>query len=143
VLRFHFNVILRAAVLCVCVLCAWAGTATANPVGLWYGEGQPHDPNILYLDQFNEDGTFRSEFRRYDRCEIVWQQVEEGRWNQDGDLIITLTDTVNGQSMLGYQEYRNEGQTENEIRLRHLETDYLFVERRIDSFEFPACWIGS
>jgi hypothetical protein len=46
-------------------------------------------------------------------------------------------------STLGYQEYRNEGQSENEIRLRHLETDYLFIERRIDRFEFPACWIGS
>ena len=125
------------------VLSLAASAAAANPVGLWYGEGQPHDPNILYLDQFNEDGTFRSEFRIYERCEIVWQQVEEGRWNQDGDLVITLTDTVNGRSILGYQEYRNEGQTENEIRLRHLKTDYLFVERRIDSFEFPACWIGS
>ncbi len=125
------------------ILSLTASAAAANPVGLWYGEDQPHDPNILYLDQFNEDGTFRSEFRIYERCEIVWQQVEEGRWNQDGDLVITLTDTVNGRSILGYQEYRNEGQTENEIRLRHLETDYLFVERRIDSFEFPACWIGS
>lgn len=137
-LRSHFFAILSVVIYSVAPL-----TAAANLVGLWYGEGQPHDPNILYLDQFNEDGTFRSEFRRYERCEVVWQQVELGRWNEDGDLIITLTDTVNGISSLGYQTYRNEGQTENEIRLRHIETDYLFVERRIDSFEFPACWIGS
>ena len=136
-LRYHSFVFLIALTV------LGADTATANPVGLWYGEGQPHDPNILYLDQFNEDGTFRSEFRKYERCEVVWQQVESGRWNQDGDLVITVTDTVNGMAALGYQEYRNEGQSENEIRLRHLETNYLFIERRIDSFEFPACWIGS
>jgi hypothetical protein len=117
--------------------------ASANAVGIWYGEGQPHDPNILYLDQFNEDGTFKSEFRKYDRCEVVWQQIEEGQWNEDGDLITTVTYKSNGVPVLGYQEYRNEGQTENEIRLRHLESDYLFIERRIDVFEFPACWIGS
>ena len=137
-LRTHLYVIFS-----VVIFSFATSAAAANPIGLWYGEGQPHDPNILYLDQFNEDGTFRSEFRKYERCEIVWQQVEEGRWNQDGDLVITVTDTVNGRPSLGYQEYRNEGQAENEIRLRHLETDYLFVERRIDSFEFPACWIGS
>jgi hypothetical protein len=137
-LRFHFITMLSIAILSLL-----ASGATANPAGLWYGEGQPHDPNILYLDQFNADGTFRSEFRKYERCEIVWVQVEEGRWNLDGDLVVTLTDMVNGRSTSGYQIYRNEGQTENEIRLRHLETDYLFVERRIDSFEFPACWIGS
>jgi hypothetical protein len=119
------------------------GAANANPAGIWYGEGQPHDPNILYLDQFNEDGTFRSEFRKYDRCEIVWHQVEEGQWNQEGDVITTVTYKANGVPVLGFQEYRIEGQTENEIRLRHLETDYLFIERRIDIFEFPACWMGS
>ncbi|MEY4878798.1 MAG: hypothetical protein RJB62_266 [Pseudomonadota bacterium] len=114
-----------------------------DPVGLWYGEGQPHDPNILYLDQFGADGTFRSEFRRYERCEIVWQQVEEGRWNMEGDLIITIIDKVNGIPALGYQEYIVEELLENEIRLRHTETEFLFIERRIDRLEFPGCFIGS
>ncbi len=120
-----------------------AGAAAANPVGMWYGEGQPHDPNILYLDHFSEDGTFRSEFRRYERCEIVWQQFEEGRWNQEDDKIITIIDQVNGYPARGYQEYVIEELSENEIRLRHTETEFLFIERRIDRLEFPGCYMGS
>lgn len=135
--------LVRTLLSCAMLVVLIAGAAEARPIGIWYGEGQPHDPNILYLDQFNEDGTFKSEFRKYDRCEVVWQQVEEGTWSEDDDIITTVTTKANGVPILGYQEYRNEGETENEIRLRHLETDYLFIERRVDSFEFPACWIGS
>jgi len=117
--------------------------AAASAVGMWYGEGQPHEPNIIYIDEFKEDGTFRSEFRIYDRCEISWRQAEEGRWTQDGDTIITIIERVNGYPLAGYQEYTVEGLEENVIRLRHGETNYLFIERRIDRFEFPACFIGS
>jgi hypothetical protein len=118
-------------------------SAQASPIGIWYGEGQPHDPNIVYVDQFNEDGSFRSEFRRYEQCEIVWQQVEEGIWFEKDDLIVTIIDTVNGEPAIGYQEYRNEGEGEFEIRLRHLETEFLFIERRVDRAEFPGCFWGS
>jgi hypothetical protein len=133
---------LLASAFLVTILANGSASA-ASAVGMWYGEGQPHDLNILYIDEFSADGTFRSEFRIYDRCEIAWRQAEEGRWNQDGDLIITIIDRVNGYPATGYQEYTIEGLEENVIRLRHGETGHLFIERRIDRFEFPACFIGS
>ena len=42
----------------------------------------------------------------------------------------------------GRQEYRIESQTNSKIELRHLESDYLFVEYRISRFEFPICEAG-
>jgi len=135
---------------CIVALALLASSvAYADPVGIWYGEGQPQDPDILYLDQFNEDGTFKSEFRKYDRCEVLWRQIEEGRWSQEGDVIITHTHSLNGIALLpeeiakAKQEYRVESASSTKLELRHLESDYLFVEYRFPSFEFFVCGVGS
>ena len=137
-LRYHFLLLLCAVVLSFAPL-----AATASPVGLWVGEGQPHDPEIISYDAFSADGTFRFEFRKYDDCEIVYHSIEEGSWIREGDLITTHIYKLNGKPTFYSHVYRYEFESDEEIHVRHLGMGDLYVERRVDSFEFPACWFGS
>jgi hypothetical protein len=119
-----------------------AASLAESVVGIWYGKGQPDDPEIVYLDFFGADGSFLSEFRKYERCEIVWQQVESGTWSMEGNVQKIVKSSVNDQPTHAEQEYVIEDVTEREIRARHVGTDYLFVERRVERFEFPNCNVG-
>ena len=134
-LRVPFPVFLCAALLFAASAPAWA----ASPAGVWYGEGQPEDPGIVYLDRFDEDGTFIANFRKYENCMVVYDHIESGRWFIEDGRLITVIEISDGMPVAGLQEYRLEGQTEDELRLRHVGTEYLFVERRANGFEFPSC----
>ena len=111
-------------------------------VGIWYGKGQPDDPNVLYLDFFGADGSFLSEFRKYEGCNVVWQQVESGTWSMSGDVQTIVKSAVNGMPTSAQQEYVVEHASAGEIRARHVGTGYLFIERRMERFEFPVCNVG-
>ncbi len=137
-LRIFFYVMYTTVVLSLA-----ASAAAANPAGLCVGEGQPHDPEIISYDAFNADGTFRFEFRKYDDCEIVYHTIEEGSWIREGDLITTQIHKLDGKPAFYSHVYRYEFESDEEMRVRHLGMGDLYVERRVDSFEFPACWFGS
>jgi hypothetical protein len=125
------------------VLLQGAAPPSDSPlIGIWYGKGQPDDPDILYLDFFGSDGSFVSEFRKYDGCTIVWQQVESGTWSIAGDVQTIMKSSVNGRPASAEQEYVIESATAREIRARHTGTGYLFVEHRMERFEFPVCNVG-
>jgi hypothetical protein len=111
-------------------------------VGIWYGKGQPEDPDMVYLDYFAADGSFISTFRKYERCTVVWEQVEAGTWSIAGNVQSTVKTSVNGMPIHSPQDYRVESVTPRELRVRHIGTEYLFVERRLDRYEFPNCWTG-
>src|SRR5260370_12350376 len=56
------------------------GADKAFFVGNWYGVGEPDDPSISYIDAYQADGTFHSEFRKCERGEGVWHQTDPGKW---------------------------------------------------------------
>ena len=119
-----------------------ATSADASPVGLWYSAGQPHDPDIVTRDQFNADGTFRFEHRKYKGCELVYRAVEEGHWVQEGDVLTTHTERINGSPISYSHRFRYEAKSENEMHLYHFELNYLYVERRDENFQSRDCWAG-
>lgn len=139
----------RRALAAVVVAAAFAalpasalGASAQELVGFWYGKGQPDDPDIVYIDTFAADGSFVSTFRKYERCMVVWQQVEAGTWSLTGDVQSTMKTSINGMAFHAPEDYRIESVTPRALRVRHIGTEYLFTERRLDRFEFPNCWTG-
>lgn len=121
---------------------ASAANASASLTGIWYGEGQPDDPNIVYLDYFAPNGTFISEFRKYEGCKILSDHVESGTWVSQGKVQRLVTTQVNGKPVHFEHAYIIEKLTETEVHARLQNNGFLFVEQRIDRFQFPSCFRG-
>jgi hypothetical protein len=123
-----------------------APAANANPspfVGFWYGVGEPDDPTISYIDSYRADGTFNSEFRKCVKNEVVWRQTETGRWSVNRGVLRMVSETIDGKKSVFDNSYTIEATTANEFRARLHDPDFLFVEKRIDKFEFPPCYVGT
>ena len=127
------------------LLASGAVSAAAPPalVGNWYGVGEPDDPNVSYIDAYQADGTFHSEFRRCEKGEVVWHQTETGKWSVRNGVLRMISDTIDGKPDVFDNSYTIELQTPNEFRARLHQPDFLFIERRIPKFEFPPCYIGA
>ena len=112
-------------------------------VGNWYGVGEPDDPSISYIDAYAADGTFHSEFRKCVRNEVVWRQTETGRWSVANGVLRMISDTIDGKPEVFDNSYTVESSTPNEFHARLHDPDFLFIEKRIDKFEFPPCYVGA
>jgi hypothetical protein len=121
------------------------GAAPGAPglVGNWYGVGEPDDPSISYIDAYSPDGTFHSEFRKCQGNQVVWQQTESGRWSISNGTLRMVSATIDGMPEVFDNSYRIELAGPMEFHARLAQPDYLFVEKRIDKFEFPPCYLGS
>ena len=135
---------MRRVALAVALLVLLPGAAppAASLTGIWYGKGQPDDPDIVFVDFFGANGSFIAEFRKYEGCRIVWQQVESGTWTMRGEIQVVRKTSVNGEAIDVEEHYRVESVTPTELRTRHIPTGYAFLERRIARFEFPNCNAG-
>ena len=134
------------------VIAATQGSAAPAPapstssvptvVGYWYGLGEPGDPEVFYIDTFNADGTFRGEYRKCNKGQLIYQQTQSGTWKvEDGVLTINST-MINGKPGKFDHSYTIEMLSATEFRARLHDPDFLFVERRIPKFEFPPCYLG-
>lgn len=133
---------LIAAAMATVLVTAAAG-AESSLIGNWYGVGEPDDPNISYIDSYNADGTFHSEFRRCEHGEVVWRQTETGKWTVNNGVLRMISDTIDGKPDRFDNSYRIELTTANEFHARLMQPDFLFVEKRIAKFEFPPCYVGA
>ena len=124
-------------------VCAAPSYAADSLVGIWYGKGQPDDPNVIFLDDFHADGTYVSEFRRYDGCKVIWDDVEKGNWTLKDKQVDMITTDINGFAVYYDTLYTLESLSATEQRTLHLETGYLFIETRVKKFTFPDCFVGS
>lgn len=111
--------------------------------GLWFGEGyQPAlQMSTTWLMNRKDDGTFRVDFRRYRDCVLVFQQVEEGRWKQDGLRYFTTTTSIDSQPFEASDEYRIDEISTVTMRYTHLKSNNQFEARRISpqvGFPVPA-----
>ena len=140
---------LRLSVLLLCAACAVlpavaAPSGDAAPfVGIWYGVGEPDDETISYIDFYHPDGTYNSEFRKCVRNEVVWHQTASGHWSVRNGALRMIADKIDGKPDHYDNSYTIEGIAPNEFRARLQSNGFLFVEKRIDKFEFPPCYIGA
>ena len=112
-------------------------------VRFWYGVGEPDDPSISYIDAYAADGTFHSEFRKCVRNEVVWRQTETGKWSVTNGVLRMVSVTIDGKPDVFDNSYTVEFSGPNEFRARLHNPDFLFIEKRIDKFEFPPCYVGA
>jgi hypothetical protein len=126
----------------------WACSCSAAPepslVGFWLGEGQPDVAGrIVYITEIKNDGTFRSEFRKYEGCRLAETNIETGTWTLNGDVEEMITTEVNGSPVNFGNVYTIELLNETEQRARMHKNNYLFVEKRVAGFQFPPCQGGA
>jgi hypothetical protein len=141
-----YRVALGVAAACMLALTGARASAAIDQsqlVGIWYGIGEPDDKAIFYIDNFHADGTFNSEYRKCEKGKVVYDQTQSGKWSVADDVLIMNSDRVNGMPDTFDHFYRIESVTQNEVRARLFEPDFLFVENRIPAFEFPPCYLGS
>jgi hypothetical protein len=112
-------------------------------VGNWYGVGEPDDPSISYIDSYQADGTFHSEFRKCERGEVVWHQTETGKWSLSNGVLRMISDTIDGKPDRFDNSYTVELASGDEFRARLHDQGFLFIERRLAKFEFPPCYVGA
>jgi len=136
--------------LILCVLSASLTVARAAPapdaapfIGNWYGVGEPDDPSVSYIDSYHPDGTFNSEFRKCVRNEVVWRQTETGHWSVKNGVLRMISDTIDGKPERFDNSYAIELSTPNEFHARLQSNGFLFIEKRIEKFEFPPCYVGA
>lgn len=120
------------------------GAAEATSmVGIWYSAFQPDEPGVMSLIEFEADGTFREEFRKCEKGEVVGAYFESGKWSlKDGIERITI-DKINGDPTRVEDEYTVEMLTETERRIKLEKQNLTFTSRRIAKFEFPDCATGT
>jgi hypothetical protein len=112
-------------------------------VGTWYGIGEPDDPSISYIDSYLPDGTYRAEFRKCVRNEVVWHERHTGRWSLRNGVLQMLTETIEGKPMPYENNYRIEQSSPDEFHARLTDSGFLFIEKRIPKAEFPPCYVGA
>jgi hypothetical protein len=77
------------------------------------------------------------------RNEVVWRQTASGKWSVQNGMLRMSADKINGKPERFENSYTIEQVQANEFRARLQSDGFLFVEKRIDKFEFPPCYIGA
>ncbi len=116
----------------------------AGLLGIWLGHGQPGEiNNIVYLINFRDDGTFTSDFREYEGCNVSQNHIESGTWSVKENVQDIVTTVVDGQKVNFTNVYTIERLTPTEHDARLKTDNYLFSVTRADKFEFPPCREGT
>ena len=126
-------------------LLAAAPAFAAEPtfVGIWYSAGQPDEPGVMSLIEFKADGTYREEFRKCEKGEVVAFQTQSGRWSVENGVEKTMTDMINGETAKVEDTYRIELLTQTQRRIRMESQNLVFNSIRVDEFRFPDCATGA
>lgn len=130
------------ALICAAFSAQPALTAPApSLVGYWYGLGEPNDPGTYYIDWFHADGRFSAEYRKCDKGKVVFKQTAAGTWKLAKDVLTISVTLSDGKPTRWDQVYTMESLTPTEFQARYQENDFLFIEIRIPTFDFPACYV--
>src|SRR5579864_7221134 len=66
------------------LLLATPAFAAAYPVGTWFGEGEPTDSHVMWLEWFSPNGDFRGLYRTCNKGHAL-DSTQSGRWSINGD----------------------------------------------------------
>lgn len=144
------SILLRAAIAAALLTLAGCGAEDVTTktrtglVGIWLGHGQPGETrNVVYLINFRDDGTFTSDFREYEGCNVTQNHIESGTWSVKENVQDIVTTVVDGRKVNFTNVYTIERLTPTEHDARLKTDNYLFTVTRADKFEFPPCPEGT
>ncbi len=113
--------------------------AGQSPVGYWYEEGQPDDPNVLTIVHFDVSGRFDVHFRMchgHDQAD----DIETGVWIYANGINDMVTLTANGGSAYRDDRYDTVKLDATHYVYRHERTGYVFKDVRVDAkSDVPSC----
>ena len=114
---------------------AWA---QAYMVGTWFGQGQPHSKESMYIDRMRPDGSWRGEYRTCLKGQS--DQIQEGRWSLSGDMLILKVELVDGHRAPRVDNYKMLTHTATTQKYVSLGWNFPYTPKKVaDDFEMPSC----
>ncbi len=126
------------------VLMTLSAHAAPPPIiGNWFGGGQPGDETSMYVDKFQADGRFHSDFRECQKGKAV-DTNEDGTWSMTGDIITLQVQLHNGAFAPVTEVYRLVSATPQEFKDVYEPLNFPYDEHRVDAkFALPPCQLVS
>jgi hypothetical protein len=125
------------------LMLALPANAASYMVGTWFGHGQPQDEESMYIDRMRPDGSWRGEYRTCIKGKPL-DQVQEGHWSLQGDMLSLKVDTVNGMRAPRTDLYKMLAHTATTQKYLSLGWNYPYTpERERDDFKMPSCQLIS
>jgi len=118
--------------------------APSYMVGTWFGNGQPDDKSAMYIDRMRADGTWRGEYRICIKGKPPKDDIQEGRWKLDGDILTLGVETVGGQFWPRTDTYKILEHSPKAQKYLSLGYKFTYTPQRVaDDFKMPSCDLTS
>ena len=112
-------------------------------VGTWFGQGQPHSKESMYIDRMRADGSWRGEYRTCLKGKSS-DQVQEGRWSLMGDTLILKVEIVDGHREARTDNYKMLARTATTQKYVSLGWNFPYTPKKMtDDFQMPSCELTS
>ena len=135
--------LLASLILMPILALAAPASAASYMVGTWFGHGQPQDEEAMYIDRMRADGSWRGEYRTCIKGKGL-DEVQEGHWTLQGDMLSLRVDTLDGVRMARTDLYRMLGHTATTQKYLSLGYNYPYTPtREPDDFKMPSCQLIS
>jgi hypothetical protein len=122
---------------------AQANAASSYMVGTWFGHGQPGDKAAMYIDRMRADGSWRGEYRICVKGKPR-DDIQEGRWKLDGDILTLGVETVGGQFSPRTDTYKILEHSPQAQKYLSLGYKFTYTPQRVaDDFKMPSCDLTS
>jgi hypothetical protein len=134
---------MRSLAACLVLLIALPASAQSYMVGTWFGQGQPHSKESMYIDRMRADGSWRGEYRTC-RKGKAQDQVQEGRWLISNSTLILKVEIVDGQRQPRTDNYKMLAHTSTTQKYVSLGWSFPYTPQRMtDDFQMPSCELTS
>ena len=134
---------MRSLLASLILMLASPASAASYMVGTWFGHGQPDEKDAMYIDRMRSDGSWRGEYRTCIKGEPL-DQVQEGHWTLQGDMLSLRVDTVNGMRAPRTDLYKMLAHTATTQKYFSLAANFPYTpEREPDDFKMPSCQLIS
>ena len=121
-----------------------AQAAPSYMVGTWFGQGQPDDKSAMYIDRMRPDGTWRGEYRVCIKGKPPKDDIQEGRWKLNGDILTLGVETVGGQFWPRTDTYKILEHSPKAQKYLSLGYKFTYTPQRVaDDFKMPSCDLTS
>jgi hypothetical protein len=118
-------------------------SAASYMVGTWFGHGQPQDKESMYIDRMRADGSWRGEYRTCIKGRAL-DEVQEGHWTLEGDMLALRVDTVNGMREPRVDLYKMLAHTGTTQKYLSMSYNFPYAPvREPDDFKMPSCQLIS
>jgi hypothetical protein len=134
---------MRWLVACLLFLSAAPAAAASYMEGTWFGYGQPGSKNSMYIDRMRADGSWRGEYRTCGKDKPP-DQVQEGRWKLQGDVLTLGVETVNGLFAPRVDTYKMLAHDAQSQKYLSMAWKFPYTPKRVpDDFQMPSCELTS